>query len=221
MEINNVGRVGVVGMGRTGTTIVREILKNLYYQDNNKSIQNNFEGNVKYRHWYRPGDENMADILIMCRRDLRDSLASCFRDCDKYNSKDFTIKIMDNPYPSDFKVYKKYYGVPANKIIEMGKQLITEGFFYWEPHVDYIFHYEAYMENPQKIVQELANQVKIKNPDVSQAIKATKDWLHNHPNHSSPSKGKSNSWHDIFSPAQEKIIIDHFGYYLRNFNYIQ
>ena len=67
---NNISSVGIVGMGRTGTTLLREILKSLF-------VQNERDPNdIKSKHWYEDGDETMAHLLIMCRRDLRDSMAS-------------------------------------------------------------------------------------------------------------------------------------------------
>tara|TARA_R110000824_G_scaffold10931_1_gene47809 strand:+ start:6781 stop:7437 length:657 start_codon:yes stop_codon:yes gene_type:complete len=213
---NNISSIGIVGMGRTGTTLLREILKSLF-------VQNERDPNdIKSKHWYEDGDETMAHLLIMCRRDLRDSMASSFRDCHTYDNKNFNIQTMINPYPKNFKIYKEHYGVPKEEILKLGNKLMNEGWNKWKPYVHYIFHYEAYMENPQKIIQEIVDFFNFKNPvSISKAIKSAEDWLKEHPKHSSPSKGKSNSWYDIFSQTQEEVILDNFKDWMLEYNYIK
>ena len=78
------------------------------------------------------------------------------------------------------------------------------------------------MENPQKIIQEIVDFFNFKNPvSISKAIKSAEDWLKEHPKHSSPSKGKSNSWYDIFSQTQEEVILDNFKDWMLEYNYIK
>jgi hypothetical protein len=208
-------KVAIVGFGRSGTHITKEILKNLYNQKG-RPVKN-----ITNKHWYSKGDEKMANILISCRRDLRDVLASGYRNIHTSNNNNYLVSEMNPPYPLNFRIWKDKWGIPERDIIDFGKKHLKNGWDDWMPYVNYIFHYEAYMENPQKIIQELADLVKIKNPNITEAIQATKDFLKRKPSHQSPTKGKSNAWGDIFSKAQEKVIIDNFGYWLRNYNYIK
>ena len=209
-------RVGIVGFGRSGTTIVANMIKNFFSQENRKD-------SVFADHWYtgREKKENENEILILCRRDLRDVLASGLRDINFLGEDKFIIDKMKKPFPKNFKVYKEKFGVQEDDLISFGKKHIEEGWYDWLPHVKYIFHYEAYMENKQLIAEELAELVDCNNVDINAAIEFTEEWKKNNPKHISDAKGKTNAWHDIFSKAQEKIIIDNFGHWMREYGYIK
>lgn len=207
-------KVGIVGFGRSGTTLVANMIKNFFSQENRKD-------EVFADHWYNRRGKNKNEILILCRRDLRDVLASGLRDIEKLGDDKFIIDKMKKPFPTNFKVYKEKYGVQEDDLISFGKKHIEEGWYDWLPHVKYIFHYEAYMENRQLIAKELAELVGCSNVDINEAIEFTEWWKQNNPKHITDAKGKTNAWHDIFSEAQEKIIIDNFGHWMREYGYIK
>ena len=98
------------------------------------------------------------------------------------------------------------------------------GWYDWLPHVNYIFHYEEYMKNKEKIAKELSVAITGNHNrclDLQRAIRVTEEWKKDNPQHLSPSKGKSNAWGDIFSSAQEKVILDNFGGWMREYDYIK
>jgi len=209
-------KVGIVGFGRSGTTLVANMITNFFSQENRGDT-------VFAEHWYTGYEkkENENEILILCRRDLRDVLASGLRDVDTLGDDKFTIDKMQKPFPTNFKVYKEKYGVQEDDLISFGRKHIEEGWYDWLPHVKYIFHYEAYMENRQLIAKELAELVGCNNVDINAAIEFTEEWKKNNPKHITAAKGKTNVWHDVFSEAQEKIIIDNFGHWMREYGYIK
>jgi hypothetical protein len=210
-------KVGIVGFGRSGTTLVANMIENFFSQEN-------LTGNSVFAdHWYikRRAARSNNEILILCRRDLRDVLASGLRDMDTLGEDKFTIDKMQKPFPKNFKVYKEKYGVQEDELISFGRKHIEEGWYDWLPHVKYIFHYEAYMENKQLIAEELAELVGCNNVDINEAIEFTEEWKKNNPKHITDAKGKTNVWHDVFSEAQEKIIIDNFGHWMREYGYIK
>ena len=208
-------RVGIVGFGRSGTTLVANMIKNFFSQENRKD-------KVFADLWYTGYEkkENENEILILCRRDLRDVLASGLRGIDSMGPS-WNIDKMKEPFPKNFKVYKEKYGVTEDELVKFGNKHIKEGWYDWLPHVKYIFHYEAYMENKQLIAEELAELVDCSNVDINEAIDFTEWWKQNNPEHITDAKGKTNAWHDIFSKAQEKIIIDNFGHWMREYGYIK
>ena len=206
-------RVGIVGFGRSGTTLTANMIRNFLSQENRKDT-------VFAEHWYKDYSRREDDILILCRRDLRDVLASGLRDIDKINEDKFIINKMKEPFPNDFKVYKEKFGVTEKDLVHFGNKHITEGWYDWLPHVNYIFHYEAYMEDKQRITKELARLVNCNNVDINVAIESTEKWKKNNPIHVTDAKGKTNAWQDIFSEAQEKIIIDNFGNWMKEYGYI-
>jgi len=206
-------RVGIVGFGRSGTTLTANTIRNFLSQENR-------EDTVFAEHWYKDYSRREDDILILCRRDLRDVLASGLRDIDKINEDKFIINKMKEPFPNDFKVYKEKFGVTEKDLVHFGNKHITEGWYDWLPHVNYIFHYEAYMEDKQRITKELARLVNCNNVDINVAIESTEKWKKNNPIHVTDAKGKTNAWQDIFSEAQEKIIIDNFGNWMKEYGYI-
>ena len=209
-------KVGVVGFGRSGTTLVSNMIKNFFSQKNKKT-------DVYSQHWFskKKHYNHEKNILILCRRDLRDVLASGFRDINKQDDSKFIINKMKNPFPKNFKVYKKKYGVPKEQLISFGEKHINLGWYQWLPIVNYIFHYEAYMRDKQKIAKELANLVGCYDVDINKAIESTEKWKRNNPKHITDARGMTNAWHDIFSKAQEKIIIDNFGDWMREYGYIK
>ena len=211
-------KVGIVGFGRSGTTLVANMIENFFSQEERGSGDSVFAD-----HWFRKprAIQSRNEILILCRRDLRDVLASGLRDMDSMGGEKFTIDKMKKPFPTNFKVYKEKYGVQEDEIISFGRKHIEEGWYDWLPHVKYIFHYEAYMENRQLIAKELAELVGCNNVDINAAIEFTEEWKKNNPKHITDAKGKTNVWHDVFSEAQEKIIIDNFGHWMREYGYIK
>ena len=208
-------KVGIVGFGRSGTTLVRLMITNFFSQENRG------DDSVFSDHWYTRREKKENEILILCRRDLRDVLASGLRDIENLGDDKFIIDKMKKPFPTNFKVYKEKYGVQEDDLISFGRKHIEEGWYDWLPHVKYIFHYEAYMENRQLIAKELAELVGCSNVDINEAIEFTEEWKKNNPKHITDAKGKTNAWHDIFSKAQEKIIIDNFGHWMREYGYIK
>ena len=130
----------IVGMGRTGTTALREILLYLYKINKAKGISNSFrKGPLRYSHWDKSCIDFKESVVIICKRDLRDVLASNLINFPKRNS--------------------------------VG------------------------------------------------AFEASQAWKIKHPKHITNS-GATQSWHDIFSEAQEKVIIDNFSYWLKKQGYI-
>lgn len=222
-QTNGIYHSAIVGMGRTGTTIVREILTYIY-ETNNVKVNNSYHmGALVYSHFRKHKEIDFDNKIIICKRDLRDVLASNFRsvsipEARAYNDKLFILENLNN-YPSNYKIYKEKYGVSSEHILKEGKKLIQEGWNQWIDHVDYIFCYEDYMKNPKQIIQELADLVNCKNINIEKAINVTLEWKQKHPAHIS-NNGQINSWHDIFSEAQEKLILDNFGEWMKEQGYI-
>ena len=209
-------KVGIVGFGRSGTTLVANMIENFFSQVGSGDT-------VFADHWYKKprAIQSKNEILILCRRDLRDVLASGFRNMDTLGEDKFIIDKMKKTFPKNFKVYKEKFGVTEDELVKFGKKHIEEGWYEWLPRVKYIFHYEAYMENKRLIAEELAELVGCDNVDINEAIEFTEEWKKNNPKHITDAKGKTNAWHDVFSEAQEKIIIDNFGHWMREYGYIK
>ena len=223
----------IVGIGRSGTTLVYNLLDSFYGQQRKKYPKLNYnpvgtgmansKSYLEYEHW----DKNRIKFeptkkIIICKRDLRDVFASGFRgvaikNTRMYNDKNFLLSEIKN-YPSNFKKYKECYGITETHLINEGNNMIKKGWDQWIEHVDYIFHYEKYMENPHKIIKELADLINFKG-DLNEAYQYTLNWKQRNPNHIS-NKGLSNSWDDIFSKAQEDVILNNFKDWLYQQNYI-
>jgi hypothetical protein len=211
-------RVGVVGFGRSGTTIVREVTNEMHKL---KGTPQAFR--TKTVHWYNKNKPaGVATIereqlllarkgltIIICKRDLRDVLASGFRHNEKF-------------YTEGYDGYKRLYNIPDKELIEYGNKHVTEGWKEWLPHVDYTFCYEDYMSNPRKAIRGLAKAIHfepVTDDLVDRLLKAALDWKQSHPQHISSTKGRSNAWHDVFNKHQEKIIIDNWGDWLQEQGY--
>ena len=211
----------VVGIGRSGTTLVFNLLDNFYNQHTEKNPDSSFK--LEYEHWKKHKISFTPDKkIIICKRDLRDILASAFRSVSNknsrmYNDKDFLLSEIKN-YPPNFKKYKDQYGVTEDLIITTGEKFIKKVWEQWIGHVDYIFHYEEYMKDPLKIIKELANLINFKG-DLNHAYQKTLDWKKENPNHIT-NNGLSNAWNDIFSKAQEDVILNNFKDWLHEQNYI-
>ena len=214
----------IVGMGRTGTTALREILLYLYKINKAKGISSGFrKGPLRYSDWDKSCIDFKESVVIIYKRDLRDVLASTFRSISTkglrmYNDDKFLLKNIKN-YPPNFRIYKKIYGIPENEIIEYGKKLIDEGWDQWISGVDYIFCYESFIRDPYKIINEVSDLINFPKRNSAGAFEASQAWKIKHPKHITNS-GATQSWHDIFSEAQEKVIIDNFGHWLKKQGYI-
>ena len=79
-------KVGIVGFGRSGTTLVANMIKNFFSQVGSGD-------SVFADHWYKQprAIQSSNEILILCRRDLRDVLASGLRDINMIGGEKFTI----------------------------------------------------------------------------------------------------------------------------------
>ena len=236
--------IAVVGMGRTGTTLVKNILT--YTIDamgidptGKDETRENF-GPLKYFHWKRerPGDKRDTEKCVICRRDFRDVLASGFRSTirqhpDRSGVRRF-IESKDNPCPENYKKFKvmssevfppqdsnRKYFIPKDEILEQGKMIIDEGWYKWlAAGVDYIFHYEAFMKNKEKVITEMLHKLDISGFTAKECIEVSDEWLRNNPRHAS-NNGIINGWKDVFSPTQEQLIIDEFGGWMKEYNYIK
>mgnify|MGYP003121727693 FL=1 len=192
--------VSVVGMGRSGTTLVSEIIEHA-------------NGKCGYYHWKKDrGDmSNKKDdneYWIICRRDLRDILASGFRNTIQRNrlKKISGFRVSeDNPLPRGYKKFKvEEHGstdffVKKSEILSHGNQIMYDGWVDWIDKVDYIFHYERYIENREEVVEEILSNIGATNVTAEYCISVVDEWIKNNPKHAS-NKGVINGWGDIFSP---------------------
>ena len=98
--------------------------------------------------------------------------------------------------------------VSKDEILEQGKMIIDEGWYKWlAAGVDYIFHYEAFMKNKEKVITEMLHKLDISGFTAKECIEVSDEWLRNNPRHAS-NNGIINGWKDVFSPTQEQLIID-------------
>jgi hypothetical protein len=228
------GNIIVVGMGRSGTTLLREILHRAFGSKR-----------VEYYHWPRnysiqrgSGKKHEKDFWIICQRDFRDVLASGIRNMIQrvpHKNVMEEYRVTQNNIPPDgfkkFRVdyhYKKeYYDyeyfIPEYQILKQGHKIIEDGWDYWIDRVDYIFCYEDYMKDRNKVVTDLMNKIpfdKVYDYPVDDLIGQTDVWLGVNPEHAS-NGGKINGWSDVFSEKQEQIIIREFGGWLKSQGYIK
>ena len=228
------GNIIVVGMGRSGTTLLREILHRAFGSKR-----------VEYYHWPRnysiqrgSGKKHEKDFWIICQRDFRDVLASGIRNMIQRVPHENVMeeyRVTENNTPPDgfkkFRVdyhYKKeYYDyeyfIPEYQILKQGHKIIEDGWDYWIDRVDYIFCYEDYMKDRNKVVTDLMNKIpfdKVYDYPVDDLIGQTDVWLGVNPEHAS-NGGKINGWSDVFSEKQEQIIIREFGGWLKSQGYIK
>ena len=237
--------IAVVGMGRTGTTLVKNILtyviESMGIDPTGKDETRENFGPLKYFHWKRerPGDKRDTEKWVICRRDFRDVLASGFRSTIRQHPEKSGVRRFidskDNPCPENYKQFKveyhdtnyvppdgdvKYF-IPKNQILEQGTKIIDEGWYKWlATGVDYIFHYESYMDNKEKVITEMLHKLNLSGCTAKECIEVSDEWLRNNPRHAS-NNGIINGWEDVFSPTQEQLIIDEFGDWMREYNYIK
>jgi hypothetical protein len=228
------GNIIVVGMGRSGTTLLREILHRAFGSKR-----------VEYYHWPRnysihrgSGKKHEKDFWIICQRDFRDVLASGIRNMiqrvpHKNVMEEYRVTENNTP-PDGFKKFrvdyhykKEYYDyeyfIPEHQILKQGHKIIEDGWDYWIDRVDYIFCYEDYMKDRNKVVTDLMNKIpfdKVYDYPVDDLIGQTDVWLGVNPEHAS-NGGKINGWSDVFSEKQEQIIIREFGGWLKSQGYIK
>ena len=228
------GNIIVVGMGRSGTTLLREILHRAFGSKR-----------VEYYHWPRnysiqrgSGKKHEKDFWIICQRDFRDVLASGIRNMiQRVPHKDVMeeYRVTENQIPPEgfkkFRVdyhyideyYDYEYFIPEHQILKQGHKMIEDGWDYWIDRVDYIFCYEDYMKDRNKVVTDLMNKIpfdKVYDYPVDDLIGQTDVWLGVNPEHAS-NGGKINGWSDVFSEKQEQIIIREFGGWLKSQGYIK
>ena len=228
------GNIIVVGMGRSGTTLLREILHRAFGSKR-----------VEYYHWPRnysiqrgSGKKHEKDFWIICLRDCRDVLASGIRHMlQRGPHKDVMeeYRVTENQIPPegfkkfrvDYHYKEEYYDyeyfIPEHQILKQGHKMIEDGWDYWIDRGDYIFCYEDYMKDRNKVVTDLMNKIpfdKVYDYPVDDLIGQTDVWLGVNPEHAS-NGGKINGWSDVFSEKQEQIIIREFGGWLKSQGYIK
>ena len=164
------GNIIVVGIGRSGTTLLREILHRAFGSKR-----------VEYYHWPRDysikrgsGKKHEKDFWIICQRDFRDVLASGIRNMIQRIPHEDAIeeyRVTKNQIPPDgfkkFRVdyhykeeyYDYEYFIPEHQILRQGHKMIDDGWDYWIDRVDYIFCYEDYMNDRNKVVTDLMNKI--------------------------------------------------------------
>ena len=228
------GNIIVVGMGRSGTTLLREILHRAfgskrveyYHCPRNYSIQRG------------SGKKHEKDFWIICQRDFRDVLASGIRNMIQRVPHEDVMeeyRVTENQIPPegfkkfrvDYHYKEEYYDyeyfIPEHQILKQGHKMIEDGWDYWIDRVDYIFCYEDYMKDRNKVVTDLMNKIpfdKVYDYPVDDLIGQTDVWLGVNPEHAS-NGGKINGWSDVFSEKQEQIIIREFGGWLKSQGYIK
>lgn len=228
------GNVIIVGMGRSGTTLLREILHRAFGSKR-----------VEYYHWPRDysnkrgsGKKHEKDFWIICQRDFRDVLASGIRNMIQRSPHVDAMeeyRVTENQIPPegfkkfrvDYHYKEEYYNyeyfIPEHQILKQGHKMIDDGWDYWIDDVDYIFCYEDYMKDKNKVVTDLMDKIpfnKVYDYPVDDLIGQTNIWLGKHPEHAS-NNGKINGWSDVFSEKQEQIIIREFGSWLKSQGYIK
>ena len=228
------GNIIVVGMGRSGTTLLREILPRAFGSKR-----------VEYYHWPRnysiqrgSGKKHEKDFWIICQRDFRDVLASGIRNMIQRVPHEDVMeeyRVTENQIPPegfkkfrvDYHYKEEYYDyeyfIPEHQILKQGHKMIEDGWDYWIDRVDYIFCYEDYMKDRNKVVTDLMNKIpfdKVYDYPVDDLIGQTDVWLGVNPEHAS-NGGKINGWSDVFSEKQEQIIIREFGGWLKSQGYIK
>ena len=228
------GNIIVVGMGRSGTTLLREILHRAFGSKR-----------VEYYHWPRnysiqrgSGNKHEKDFCIICQRDFRDVLASGIRNMIQRVPHEDVMeeyRVTENQIPPegfkkfrvDYHYKEEYYDyeyfIPEHQILKQGHKMIEDGWDYWIDRVDYIFCYEDYMKDRNKVVTDLMNKIpfdKVYDYPVDDLIGQTDVWLGVNPEHAS-NGGKINGWSDVFSEKQEQIIIREFGGWLKSQGYIK
>tara|TARA_A100001515_G_scaffold57695_2_gene45526 strand:+ start:1020 stop:1724 length:705 start_codon:yes stop_codon:yes gene_type:complete len=228
------GNIIIVGMGRSGTTLLREILHRAFGSKR-----------VEYYHWPRnysihrgSGKKHEKDFWIICQRDFRDVLASGIRNMIQRSPHVDAMeeyRVTENQIPPegfkkfrvDYHYKEEYYNyeyfIPEHQILKQGHKIIEDGWDYWIDRVDYIFCYEDYMKDRNKVVTDLMNKIpfnKVYDYPVDDLIGQTDVWLGVNPEHAS-NGGKINGWSDVFSEKQEQIIIREFGGWLKSQGYIK
>ena len=228
------GNIIIVGMGRSGTTLLREILHRAFGSKR-----------VEYYHWPRnysihrgSGKKHEKDFWIICQRDFRDVLASGIRNMIQRSPHVDAMeeyRVTENQIPPegfkkfrvDYHYKEEYYNyeyfIPEYQILKQGHKIIEDGWDYWIDRVDYIFCYEDYMKDRNKVVTDLMNKIpfnKVYDYPVDDLIGQTDVWLGVNPEHAS-NGGKINGWSDVFSEKQEQIIIREFGGWLKSQGYIK
>ena len=164
------GNIIVVGMGRSGTTLLREILHRAFGSKR-----------VEYYHWPRnysiqrgSGKKHEKDFWIICQRDFRDVLASGIRNMIQRVPHEDVMeeyRVTENQIPPegfkkfrvDYHYKEEYYDyeyfIPEHQILKQGHKMIEDGWDYWIDRVDYIFCYEDYMKDRNKVVTDLMNKI--------------------------------------------------------------
>ena len=229
------GNVIIVGIGRSGTTLLREILHRAFGSTR-----------VEYYHWPRDysnkrgmnGKKHEKDFWIICQRDFRDVLASGIRNMIQRSPHVDAVeeyRVTENQIPPegfkkfrvDYHYKEEYYDyeyfIPEHQILKQGHKMIDDGWNYWINNVDYIFCYEDYMKDKNKVVTDLMNKIpfnKVYDYPVDDLIGQADAWLGTNPQHAS-NGGKINGWSDVFSEKQEQIIIREFGGWLKEQGYIK
>ena len=228
------GNIIIVGMCRSGTTLLREILHRAFGSKR-----------VEYYHWPRnysihrgSGKKHEKDFWIICQRDFRDVLASGIRNMIQRSPHVDAMeeyRVTENQIPPegfkkfrvDYHYKEEYYNyeyfIPEHQILKQGHKIIEDGWDYWIDRVDYIFCYEDYMKDRNKVVTDLMNKIpfnKVYDYPVDDLIGQTDVWLGVNPEHAS-NGGKINGWSDVFSEKQEQIIIREFGGWLKSQGYIK
>ena len=228
------GNIIVVGMGRSGTTLLREILHRAFGSKR-----------VEYYHWPRNYSihrgrckKHEKDFWIICQRDFRDVLASGIRNMIQRVPHEAVMeeyRVTENQIPPegfkkfrvDYHYKEEYYDyeyfIHEHQILKQGHKIIEDGWDYWIDRVDYIFCYEDYMKDRNKVVTDLMNKIpfdKVYDYPVDDLIGQTDVWLGVNPEHAS-NGGKINGWSDVFSEKQEQIIIREFGGWLKSQGYIK
>ena len=119
---------------------------------------------------------------------------------------DYTSEDIESMKHYKEEYYDYEYFIPEHQILKQGHKIIEDGWDYWIDRVDYIFCYEDYMKDRNKVVTDLMNKIpfdKVYDYPVDDLIGQTDVWLGVNPEHAS-NGGKINGWSDVFSEKQEQ-----------------
>jgi len=197
----------IAGMGRSGSTVLYNIIRELLLM-NEKNVYCALDG--KYSHdkeqpfnlvktHYDIKFKDWSDIIITTKRDIRDVISS-------------------------FKQYNSSYNKGGAK---QWTNAFLNWYNLWEFDSDYEFIYEDFINDEEKIINDLSNLIGIKNFDMSlikDKIISLKSNNNNNETlmtlkHISNTKGRINSYKEILSSSEINIINNIAKEWLDKHNY--
>ncbi len=227
-------KIVVAGMPQSGSTFIYNLLSDildsysinfncyLFGHKNYRKVVNSdylikreLKSNILIKeHHYEPFLKSWADIIILTKRDIRDSIASRRRRKKVLISKAYKAKNKHNYDPTSFEGFKEWCKYITKDCIEdWGK-------------VDYLFDYESQIKDKLKISQDL-NEIlrektyigKLKSPDLDKTIQRTLDIKNNRfdmKTKVTSNQGASGTYKKNLNKKEIEFIENNYSNWLKN-----